>query len=120
MHGTIAYFTALDRGSGVGVSLGATWVDGAYARYYYSITPEGSAATGGQLPVYAARSGVKDWGATLYYGVDLDGDFRNGGFGIAAALGYERLLNSAAETPIVSLRGDRDQFLALVGVGYTF
>lgn len=117
---SLSYFTALSEGSGAGVSVGFDWMDGDYADYYFGITPEGSAATGGQLPAYDAKSGIKDWDAKLYYGIDLDGNFRNGGWGVAASVGYERLLNSAAETPITSIRGDRDQYSALIAIGYAF
>ncbi|AKM11697.1 hypothetical protein AB433_09225 [Croceicoccus naphthovorans] len=117
---SVSYSTALSKGMGAGVSLGASWYDDDYADYYYTITPEGSAATGGQLPTYNAKSGMKDWDARIFYGLDLDGDFRNGGLALAAALSYQRLQGSAAETPIVSMRGDRNQYAALLGVGYAF
>ncbi|WP_066555311.1 MipA/OmpV family protein [Croceicoccus bisphenolivorans] len=116
----VSYFTALSQGMGAGLSVGTSWHDGKYADYYYSITPEGSAATGGALPVYDAKGGMKSWDARAYYGIDLDGNFRNGGFGIAAAISYERLVNSAAETPIVSMRGSHNQFAVLAGIGYVF
>lgn len=119
-HASVSYFTALSEGMGAGVSLGTSWVNDDYADYYYGITPEASAATGGALPAYDAKSGIKDWNARAYWGMDLDGDFRNGGWGIAASFGYERLVNSAAETPIVSMRGDRNQYQAIVGLGYAF
>ena len=117
---SLSYFTALSKGMGAGVSVGASWHDDKWADYYYTITPEGSAATDGALPVYQAEGGMKDWDAKAYWGMDLDGDFRNGGFGIATSIVYERLQGSAAETPIVSMRGDRDQFMFLAGVGYAF
>lgn len=117
---SLSYFTALSTSMGAGLSLSTGWADGDYADYYYSISPEASAATGGQLPVFNGKSGFKDVGARLYGGIDLDGDFRNGGFGLAASLGYERLVGSAADTPIVEMRGDPDQFSALIGVGYVF
>lgn len=117
---SLSYFTALSQSMGAGLSLSTGWADGEYADYYWSITPEASAATGGQLPVYDAKGGFKDVGAWVYGGVDLDGDFRNGGFGVAVSLGYERLVGSAADTPIVAMRGSPDQFSALFGVGYVF
>lgn len=116
----LSYFTALSAGMGAGVSAGTSWYDDDYADYYYSVTPQGSAATGGILPVYQADGGRKDWDVKAYYGIDFDGNFRNGGFGLAAAVSYERLTGSAAETPITALRGDRNQYAALIGLGYTF
>lgn len=117
---SISYFTALSPGMGGGVSVGTNWVDDDYADYYYGITPEGSAATGGILPAYDARGGRKDTNAKIYYGFDLDGDFRNGSLAIGAALTYERLRGSAAGTPLTSLRGDPDQYGGFIALGYTF
>ncbi len=117
---SLSYFTALSTGMGAGASVGTSWVDDDYAQYYYGITPEGSAATGGLLPAYTAQGGRKDTNAKVYYGFDFDGDFRNGGFGMGVAVTYERLRGSAAETPITSLRGDRDQYGGFVALGYAF
>ena len=119
-HPSVSYFTALGSGSGAGLSLGATWLDQKYTDYYYTITPEQSAATEGQLPTYQAKKGWKDLTASAYYGFDFDNNFKNGGFGMAFSLGYERLINSAAETPVTSLRGNRNQFTAVAGIGYIF
>lgn len=116
----LSYFTALSPGMGAGLSAGTTWVNGDYADYYYAISPAGSAATGGQLPTYDADSGFKDWEVRAYYGFDFDGDFRNGGLGLALALSYERLLNSAADTPLTAMRGDANQYAAMIGLGYAF
>lgn len=116
----IGYFTVLSRGAGAGITLGADHVSGKYADYNYSVSPAGSAATGGALPVYDARGGWKNIGARVMGGFDFDGDIGNGGLAAGGMISYERLLNSAAETPITALRGDRDQWRFALGLGYTF
>ena len=58
--------------------------------------------------------------ATLAMGFDLSGDFRDGGVVMGGALGYRRMLGDAADAPFTSLRGDADQFTAILGVAYVF
>jgi outer membrane scaffolding protein for murein synthesis (MipA/OmpV family) len=114
----VSYFTPVSRAAGVGLSFGADHVNGDYADYNYSIDAAGSAASG--LPVYKAKGGWKDWGGRIYAGYDLDGDLRNGGWAVGAMVSYERMLGSAAKTPITSIRGSRSQWMGGLGVGYTF
>ena len=59
-------------------------------------------------------------GANLLLAYDLDGDLANGGLGLVFIGGYSRALGDAADTPFTSIRGSADQWLAAVGVGYTF
>lgn len=114
----VSYFTPVSRAAGVGISFGADHVNGDYADYNYSIDAAGAAASG--LPVYKAKGGWKDWGGRIYGGYDLDGNLRNGGWAVGAMVSYERMLGSAARTPITSIRGSRSQWMGGVGVGYTF
>lgn len=114
----VSYSSALGRGTVVALSVGAQYVDGDFADYYYSVTPEQSSASG--LPQFDADAGWHKAGATLAVGQDLSGDFRDGGLIIGGALGYRRMLGDAADTPFTSLRGDADQFTAIMGVAYVF
>ena len=114
----VSYSSALSRGAVISLSMGAQYVDGDFADYYYSVTPEQSAASG--LPEFDADSGWHKAGATLAMGFDLSGDFRDGGVIMGGAIGYRRMLGDAADTPFTSLRGDADQFTAIFGVAYVF
>jgi outer membrane scaffolding protein for murein synthesis (MipA/OmpV family) len=100
------------------VSIEATHASGDYMDSFFSVSPTGALASG--LPVYAARSGWKNWAISSGVNYDLSGDLRDGGFGLFAGASYSRLLNSAAASPIVSARGDRDQWYATAGVTYAF
>jgi outer membrane scaffolding protein for murein synthesis (MipA/OmpV family) len=100
------------------VGIEATRASGDYMDSYYSISSAGALASG--LPVYAARGGWKNWAISSGVSYDLSGDLRDGGLGLFAGASYSRLLNSAAESPIVSIRGDRDQWYGAVGVTYAF
>lgn len=113
-----SYFTPVSRAAAAGVSFGMDHVNHDYADYYYTIDAAGSAASG--LPEYQGKSGWKNWSMRLYGGYDLDGDLTNGGWAVGAMVSYLRLRGSAAETPITSIRGDRDQWMAGTGIAYTF
>ena len=112
------YSTPLSPALGVGVSVGVDHVNRDYADYNYSVDTAGSLASG--LPVYRGKGGWKNAGGRVFAGYDLDGNIRNGGWVVGAALSYERLLGSAANTPITRLRGSRDQWMMGLGLGYTF
>ncbi len=113
-----SYFTPVSKAAAIGVSFGMDHVNHKYADYYYSIDAEGSAASG--LPLYQGKSGWKNWSGRFYAGYDLDGNIRNGGWSVGGVLSYLKLRGSAAKTPITSIRGDRDQWMAGAGIAYTF
>lgn len=115
---SLTYFTPINRGVAVSLSLSAEYVDDDYADYYFSITPAGTAASG--LPTFTADGGWKNVGATVFAGIDLDGDVTNGGFGVIFLGSYSRLLEDAKRSPVTSIRGDANQFFGAVGIGYTF
>ena len=115
---SIAYFTPLSRGIAASLSLSAEYADGKFADYYYSITPAGAAAGG--LPAFDAGSGFTKAGANLLLGFDLDGDLENGGVALVLVGGYSRMLGDAKRSPVTSIRGDADQWIGAVGIGYTF
>lgn len=114
----VSYFTPLSPAAVVSLSLGATRVDADYARYYYDVSP--AQAVGSGLPQFRARAGWKSVRAGMLVAYDLGGDLRDGGFALFAIGSYSRLLNDAGRTPYTALRGDADQWLGGVGLGYTF
>ncbi|NJS39400.1 MAG: MipA/OmpV family protein [Rhodobacteraceae bacterium] len=99
-------------------SLSATHADGDYMRTYFSIDPAGSAASG--LPAFTARGGWKDVGGGLLLAHDLSGNGLDGGWSVFGIARYSRLLNSAAQSPVTAIAGDRDQRFVAAGVGFTF
>jgi outer membrane protein len=115
---TVSYFTPLSRGIAASLSLSAEHGDGDFMRYYYSVTPGQSIASG--LPTFNADSGWTKAGATLLTGIDFDGDLTNGGLAGVIIGGYSRMLGDAKRSPFTSIRGSADQWFAAVGVGYTF
>ena len=118
---SIAYFTPLSRGIAASLAVSTTYIDDDYADYYYSVPPIANVAPGDNfLPGFEADGGFESVGANLLLGVDLNGDVTDGGLALVAIGGYSRLLGDAADTPFTSIRGDADQFLIALGLGYTF
>ncbi|MDQ8754956.1 MipA/OmpV family protein [Sphingosinicella sp. LHD-64] len=95
------------------VSARASWADRDYMGAYFSVTPTQSAASG--LPVYQAGSGIKDAGAGLSLSYQLGRHWT-----ISAIGGYTRLLGDAADAPLVTLRGSRDQWQGGLFLAYRF
>lgn len=114
----LTYFTPINRGTAVSLAISADHVDDDYADYYFSISPEGTAASG--LPGFSATGGWKNISIATFAAIDLDGDATNGGFAIILLASYSRLLEDAKRSPVTSIRGDANQFFGVIGVGYTF
>jgi MipA family protein len=91
----------------------ATYASGEYARNYFSVTSAGAIASG--LPIFNAKSGIKDVGGALSarYAIDKRWSL----FGIGA---YKRLVGSSAENPIVKVAGNPNQFVGGIGIGLSF
>lgn len=114
----VSYRTPLNRGTVLGLTLGAIYADTDFSDYYYSVNPAQSAASG--LPLFTADSGWYKAGGSAAVGFDLDGNLENGGFVVGVLAGYSRMLGDAERSPYTSLRGSADQFYAAAGVGYIF
>jgi outer membrane scaffolding protein for murein synthesis (MipA/OmpV family) len=111
---TMTYFTPVSRGAAVSLSVGASYVDDDYANYYYSVPG------GGPLPAFQADGGWERLGVNLLAGIDLNGNLADGGLAIIVMGGYSRMLGDAKRSPFTSIRGDADQWMGTLGIGYTF
>lgn len=89
------------------------WGDNDYMDAYYGVTPPVGIAAG--LPAYDPGSGIHSIGGTA--GVRLD---VGGGFAVHGYARYDRLMNDAADSPIVANFGTRDQFGGGIGLSYSF
>lgn len=114
---TIDFGTPLSRTFYIGLSASAEWAGGDYADYYYSISPADSVAS--TLPVYDADGGFKSWRLGLLANQSLTGDL-TGGWSIFGLGSYTKLSGDFKDSPIVDLRGSSSQWLAALGVAYTF
>lgn len=114
----IEYGTPLSTSTYVGIGASADFVGDGYASYYYRVSPAGAAASG--LPVFGATDGgFKSWSTNILAVQSLSGDLR-GGLALFAVGSYTRLQDRFAASPIVSVAGDRDQWVGAIGLGYTF
>lgn len=98
-------------------SIGAEFVSNKFADYYYSITPAGSLASG--LPAFNAGGGMKNWKASLLVNQSVTGNLLHG-LSIFGTVQYSRLTGDFKRSPIVSLRGSPNQWLAAAGLAYTW
>ena len=115
---SVSYFTPVSKGAAINLAVTAEHIDDDYANYYFTVSPAGAVASG--LPSFQAKGGWKNVGANALIGVDFDGDLTNGGLAGFVTGGYTKLLNDARRTPLTSIRGDADQWLAGAGLAFTF
>lgn len=87
--------------------------DDRYQDAYFSVTPSVATATG--LPVFDAGGGFHSVGAVAGLTYMLDRHW-----GLYTYAGYDRLINDAADSPIVRTYGSRDQFSGGIGLFYSF
>lgn len=87
--------------------------DDDYAQDYFGVTPAVAAATG--LPVYDPDGGIRAVGAVAGITHQLSRSF-----GVYGYAGYDRLVGDAADSPIVTNFGSRDQFSAGIALFVSF
>ena len=80
---------------------------------YYGINSEQSQSL--QLPKYEASAGVRSTGAGLYAEYKWSAQLST-----MASFEYERLVGSAADSPLVREDGSPDQFTFALGAKYQF
>ena len=115
---TIEYGTPLSTQTFVGASVLAEYVGGDFGDYYFNIDPAAALASG--LSPYAeAGDGFKRAGVNLLASQALTGDLTQG-LSAVAVVGYYRMLGDFKRSPIVSEAGSADQFIAGLGLTYTF
>jgi outer membrane protein len=113
----VEFSTPLSRKTFVSASVGAEFVSNKFADYYFSITPADSLASG--LPAFDADGGLKTWKTGLLLNQSITGDL-TGGLSIFGAVNYSRLVGDFKRSPIVSQRGNANQWLLAAGLAYTF
>ena len=97
----------------VGGGAAFTYGSGNYMDEYFGVTPADSLASG--LPIYVAGSGVRDvrgWAVALLH---LSPQWHVGAGGM-----YMRLMGDAADSPLVSGEGSKNQWIYGVGALYAW
>lgn len=115
---TIEYGTPLSRKAFVGASVLTEYVGRDFGDYYFDITAAGAAASG-LAPYEGAGSGFKRAGVNLLGVYALTGDLTKG-LSAVGVVGYYRMLGEYKRSPIVRDAGSPDQWIAGLGLTYTF
>ena len=114
---TINYFTPLSTRAAVGLFASADYAERGYGKAYFDVDAAQSLASG--LPVFTTRGGWKDWSVGTLGTVALTGDLLHG-FKIVGGGTYTRMLNDFGRSPLVSIAGNRGQWVGVLGLAYTF
>jgi outer membrane scaffolding protein for murein synthesis (MipA/OmpV family) len=109
----LGYDRALNDRWSIGASLATTWADEKYMQTYYGVSSAGALASG--LAPYAAKSGVEkvELSAALRYRI-------NDRWSALGQGGYGRLVDSAADSPIVAREGSANQGQFAFALIYSF
>jgi outer membrane scaffolding protein for murein synthesis (MipA/OmpV family) len=114
---SIGYVAPLSKAALVSAAASFDVAGAGYARYYFGIDSAESAASG--LPLYRPGGGIKSANLGLGGALSLHGDLRKG-FAVGMRLNYERLMGGFANSPIVAMQGNPNQFSATLGLAYIF
>lgn len=87
------------------VSANATWVGERYADTFFSVTPAQALTSG--LPVYDAQRGMRDIGGSFNAYINIGKRWS-----LNPYVGYSYIFDEYAQTPIIALYGDRNQYRA--------
>ena len=90
-----------------------TWSSGRYQDAWFGVTPADAVASG--LPVYNPGGGIHAFGAAASFETQFSPRW-----GIQTYVKYDRLVGDAADSPVVTALGSRDQFSGGLGLTYTF
>jgi outer membrane protein len=90
-----------------------TWSDDRYQDAWFGVTPADAIASG--LPAYDPGGGIHAVGATASFETQLGPRW-----GIQTYAKYDRLVGDAADSPVVTILGSRDQFSGGLALTYTF
>ena len=95
--------------------LGASFqfADNKYMNTYFGVSPTDSALSG--LPIYQARGGAANF--RIFPGVVMH---LSPHWHLATGVRYERLVKNAKDSPVVSTVGSPDQWIAGMGVAYSW
>jgi outer membrane scaffolding protein for murein synthesis (MipA/OmpV family) len=115
----VDFSTPLSRKTYASLNVGAEFVTNKFADYYFSVGPADSLATGGALPVFDARGGMKNWKTSLLLNQSITGDLLHG-FSVFGLGQYSRLVGDFKRSPIVSQRGSASQWIGALGLAYTW
>ena len=107
----VSYFKPVSQGLIGHIGAGTTYVSDKYMNTYYGVDSVDANLTG--LPVFNAKSGIHDYRVTFGLVQHLSPQWSIGVGGR-----YQHLAGDAADSPVVNLRGDKNQWVYGVGLGF--
>ncbi|MEM1177847.1 MAG: MipA/OmpV family protein [Acidobacteriota bacterium] len=107
----VEYFFKVSRMLRIGLAANSTWADGGYHETYFSIAPEAAQDAG--LAIYDAGAGFRDFGFEVYAITSFSESW-----GVFTRFAWNRLVDDAAESPLVRDLGSRDQRFFGAGAFY--
>lgn len=114
---SLTYTTPLSTRALVSIVTSAEIAEDRYARLYFGVTPAQSLASG--LPAFRPQGGQKDISFGGFVTYALTGNLTKG-LSIVAGGTYKKLVGDFADSPIVSVAGDRNQWTGAAGLALTF
>jgi len=96
-----------------GVGGGVSWASESYNRRYFGVSSADAQASG--LPLYQPDAGLRQWYAWPALVYQLTPSWYLG-----AAVFYQRMAGKAGDSPIVTERGDANQWTWGLGAGYAW
>jgi len=109
----IEYTTSNKDGLKLSTGLSTSWADDDYMQGYFGVT--NAQATQSRLSRFDSKAGLKDVGFQVKASYTLSPRWS-----LEGQAGYWRLLNDAADSPVVKDEGSVDQVRGLVGFSYQF
>jgi outer membrane protein len=97
----------------VGAGVGVTWASGNFMNEYFGVTPLDALNSG--LPVYRAGAGLRDARAWVAGVLHLSPQWH-----LAGGALFARLLDDAADSPLVTERGSADQWVYGISALYAW
>ncbi len=110
---SLGYDVPLSQKLRLGGGVSTSYASGHYMQSYFSIDADNSLRSG--LPVYEAKAGFNDVGASLRANYAF-----NQRWGVIGIVGASRFIGDAADSPIVTQEGSDYQVIGGAGVSYRF
>jgi outer membrane protein len=107
------YWYPISRPIDVSIGVSSTYADDNFMQKYYGVTTGDSIRSG--LPVFSAGGGIRDVTVSPAIVYHLSQTWH-----LAAGVRYQALLSDAHDSPLVSGVGSSDQWLAGIGIAYTW
>jgi len=113
ISGSVKYFQPVLRPLTLSIGAAVTYGSGDYMDTYFGVSAGDAAKSG--LSQFKAGSGLRDIRIPLMAIFSFSPNWH-----MAGGVIYSRLLNDAADSPVVDDRGSKDQFFAGVGIAYAW